>query len=280
MPRDSKGRFIKGNIPWHKGKKDVYSEETRRKMAKGRKGKSPYNKGKKTGQLSKKHRKKISQRLKGIVRSKETKNKISKTRKKKFKTQGYLNTPETREKIRLAGIGKMASNKGVPSSKEQIEKWKKTMKKKMEDPVFKEEYSKTRRRIILNSYATGKFSKTSNTDIEKRMRRGLIDKGFIEGEDFFPQYIIEEKFACDFVFPFQKIIVECDGDYFHANPKIYPVEKLHPKQERNLKRDRAKTAYIKKIDNGTWTLLRFWGSDIKKDVSKCVDKIEKVFYEK
>lgn len=32
MDRDSKGRFIKGNKPWHSGKKGVYSLETREKM--------------------------------------------------------------------------------------------------------------------------------------------------------------------------------------------------------------------------------------------------------
>jgi very-short-patch-repair endonuclease len=39
--------------------------------------------------------------------------------------------------------------------------------------------------------------------------------------------------------------------------------------------DKSKYAYLKKMDGGSWTVLRFWESDIKKDVGKCVDEIEK-----
>src|SRR5688500_10839241 len=30
---DSKGRFVKGSVPWNKGKTGVYTEETRRKIS-------------------------------------------------------------------------------------------------------------------------------------------------------------------------------------------------------------------------------------------------------
>lgn len=39
------GQFKKGHSPWHKGKKDVYSEETRRKMGEPKKGKPNWRKG-------------------------------------------------------------------------------------------------------------------------------------------------------------------------------------------------------------------------------------------
>jgi len=51
-------------------------------------------------------------------------------------------------------------------------------------------------------------------------------------------------------------------------------EKLHPHQVKGINRDKSKKAYITKVDNGSWTLLNFWESDIKKNVLKCVDKIE------
>jgi very-short-patch-repair endonuclease len=41
-----------------------------------------------------------------------------------------------------------------------------------------------------------------------------------------------------------------------------------------MKLDKAKNAYIGKVDEGSWTLLRFWESEINKDVSAIVDKIE------
>ena len=44
LERDMNGRFIKGHIPWHKGKTGVYSKDTLEKMSKGRRGKIPWNK--------------------------------------------------------------------------------------------------------------------------------------------------------------------------------------------------------------------------------------------
>ena len=86
---------------------------------------------------------------------------------------------------------------------------------------------------------------------------------------------------CDFCFPQKKIIIEVDGDFWHGNPDKFPdVTKLHKHQLKGIGRDKSKNAYISKIDNGSWTLLRFWESDIKKDVMKCVDKIEEVLKNK
>jgi DNA mismatch endonuclease (patch repair protein) len=79
---------------------------------------------------------------------------------------------------------------------------------------------------------------------------------------------------CDFVFPNHKLVVECDGDFWHANPLKYAGKPLKQAQKNTLAKDKSKNAYIKKVDSGSWTLLRFWESDIKKDVKSCVDKIE------
>jgi len=87
------------------------------------------------------------------------------------------------------------------------------------------------------------------------------------------------KFMCDFCFPKQKIVVEVYGDYWHSNPKIYPVP-ISSHQIKGIGRDKSKEAYITKVENNTWTYLVLWESDIKKDVVKCVDRIEEVLREK
>ena len=72
--------------------------------------------------------------------------------------------------------------------------------------------------------------------------------------------------------------VFCDGEFWHG----YDWEqrkhdfKSHqefwiPKIERNIERDKEVTAELKAKG---WTVLRFWGNDIKKNLMCCADTIE------
>ena len=47
-----------------------------------------------------------------------------------------------------------------------------------------------------------------------------------------------------------------------------------PKIERNMERDSEVTA---KLEAEGWTVLRFWGKEIKKNVSACADMIQKAW---
>lgn len=88
---------------------------------------------------------------------------------------------------------------------------------------------------------------------------------------FIKQFNIDNKFSCDFAIPIYKIIIECDGDYWHANPKIYDRKNLDKRQIKNLTRDKFKDMYLKRKG---WTVLRFFESDIKLDIDKCINKIK------
>jgi|SRR5579875_1448187 len=56
------------------------------------------------------------------------------------------------------------------------------------------------------------------------------------------------------------IAIECDGFPFHSSPA-------------QKRRDKRRTAYLYK--HGYKSVLRFTGSEINKDVNKCVERIEK-----
>lgn len=73
----------------------------------------------------------------------------------------------------------------------------------------------------------------------------------------------------DIAFPEVKLVVECDGDYWHGNPKVFGI--LNPMQIERKERDKKQDDEISKTG---WKVLRFWESDIQDDVSHCVDKIE------
>ena len=103
------------------------------------------------------------------------------------------------------------------------------------------------------------------TKIEKAIARELSKRNI----NFISQYPIGKSFVCDFALPEYKIIIECDGDYWHANPKLY--NKLNKIQERKVKTDKFKDKYLEKEG---WKVLRFFESDINGSVSNCVDTIE------
>ncbi|MBI2004370.1 hypothetical protein HYS72_02805 [Candidatus Pacearchaeota archaeon] len=230
-----------------------------------------FNKGK-SGFWTNKKRPDISAKLKGIKRSDETK-----------------------EKLRLSHLGQKSNKKG--KTLEEIygtEKSKELNKKLVKSHLgisshrkgksFEEEFGKDKsenikskiREKTLQQYVRGDFPKQENTNPERKIKAELIKKGYKEEIDFIHQFKFMNKFMCDFCFPKQKIIIEVNGDFWHANPEKYAGKELHPHQIKGINRDKTKEAYIKKVDNNSWTFLSFWESDIKKDVSKCVNKIEEI----
>jgi DNA mismatch endonuclease Vsr len=83
----------------------------------------------------------------------------------------------------------------------------------------------------------------------------------------------------DIVFIGKKVAVFCDSEFWHGydwdNKK--KEFKSHqdfwiPKIERNIARDKEVNDQLKRTG---WTVLRFWGNDIKKNLQACADKIER-----
>ena len=107
-----------------------------------------------------------------------------------------------------------------------------------------------------------------DTKIEKIMAKELLKREI----SFVKQFNVKNKFVCDIAIPYLKIIIECDGDYWHANPKIYDKHKLTFSQKKNIQRDKIKDKYLQKEG---WTVLRFFESDIKSHTSSCLKRVEK-----
>ena len=86
----------------------------------------------------------------------------------------------------------------------------------------------------------------------------------------------------DIVFTKQKIAVFVDGDFWHARGhKDKPGEQVATNKEfwrkklaDNVERDRFVNDAL--LEQG-WLVLRFWESDVKKDLNKCVNEILQFF---
>ena len=129
----------KKRIPWNKGKKGVYSEETLKKMSEVRKGRK----------LSKEHRRKLSLARKGLP--------LTKAQRKHTFKKGYKQSEETKRKIRLGNLGKKVSeetkrkvslaNKGKKRSEETKRKQSQRMIGKM-NAFYGKKHSEESRKMM------------------------------------------------------------------------------------------------------------------------------------
>ncbi|WP_293728429.1 very short patch repair endonuclease [uncultured Phascolarctobacterium sp.] len=112
--------------------------------------------------------------------------------------------------------------------------------------------------------------KSKDTKIEISLRTALWHKGV--------RYRKNKKlFNChpDLVITKYKIAVFCDGDFWHGKTfERYEVTTnakfWHEKIQRNVERDLENTIELR--DNG-WIVLRFWETDIKKNLDLCVEAV-------
>lgn len=114
--------------------------------------------------------------------------------------------------------------------------------------------------------------RSKNTFIEIALRQALWAKGL--------RYRINDKAVFgkpDIVFKSKKIAIFCDSEFWHGKDYLegkYPIktnkEFWNKKLEQNIKRDKEVN---KQLNEEGWTVLRFWASDIEKNLSFVVDKI-------
>ena len=89
----------------------------------------------------------------------------------------------------------------------------------------------------------------------------------------------------DIAFTKYKIAIFCDGEFFHGKdwevlkPKLeksnnseYWINKI----DRNRKRDHEIDQELLFLG---WTVIRFWGKDIKKNLEECVQVVEEIVFE-
>lgn len=117
--------------------------------------------------------------------------------------------------------------------------------------------------------------KNKNTKIEFLLRKELWSRGL--------RYQKNSKKVFgkpDIVFIGKKVAVFCDSEFFHGYDWENKQKEIKsnrdfwiPKIERNMQRDKEVN---KTLEKSGWTVLRFWGNDIKKNLQACADEIERV----
>lgn len=122
--------------------------------------------------------------------------------------------------------------------------------------------------------------KGKDTKIEVLLRKALWNKGYRYRKNYKK---LEGK--PDIVLTKYKIAIFCDGEFFHGKDWEKLKERLKSgnngefwikKIARNMERD---DNINKRLQFEGWTVLRFWGDDIKKNTEDCVKTIEETVFD-
>lgn len=117
--------------------------------------------------------------------------------------------------------------------------------------------------------------RSTNTKIDLKMKK-MLEENKIKFE-MYPKMFGNP----DFVLKNKKIIIFCDGDFWHGykynEKKRLPKKYWREKIETNMRRDRRIT---RKLRREGWSVLRFWEHDIEKRTDVCINRILKKIREK
>lgn len=122
--------------------------------------------------------------------------------------------------------------------------------------------------------------RSADTSIELKLRKALWDKGY--------RYRKNDKSLPgkpDIVLTKYKIAIFCDSEFFHGKD----WEILKPRIERGTNSN----YWLNKISNNRkrddevnkqllfrgWTVIRFWGKDIQKNIDECIKVIEETIFD-
>ncbi|WP_418749001.1 very short patch repair endonuclease [Faecalibacillus intestinalis] len=122
--------------------------------------------------------------------------------------------------------------------------------------------------------------KATDTKIEIILRKALWKKGYRYRKNY-----NKLPGTPDIVLPKYKIAIFCDGEFFHGKNWNILKKKLENsnnsefwinKIERNRKRD---DEINKRLFFEGWTVIRFWGEEIKKHTEECVKVVEETIFD-
>lgn len=140
------------------------------------------------------------------------------------------------------------------------------------NPFYGKKHTEEVKRIIREKRAY-QVTPVFDTSIEIKIQNLLKQLGI---EYFTHHFIsdIEHKYNCDIFIPSTKTIIECDGDYFHANPEFYKEKELREKQLKQKEFDRLRN---KELQEKGYNVIRIWENKIYKmnleDLSILLKKI-------
>ena len=121
--------------------------------------------------------------------------------------------------------------------------------------------------------------RSKNTSIEEKLRKALWHSGIRYRKNY-----SKLPGSPDIVLLRHKIVIFCDGEFWHGKDwnnkkgkiranREYWIKKI----ERNMMRDMETNRWL---HYHGWTVLRFWGEDINKDINGCLSDIKDAIFQR
>lgn len=111
--------------------------------------------------------------------------------------------------------------------------------------------------------------KTRDTNIELLVRKALFKRGY--------RFRIKSNLfgKPDIIFKPKKLVIFCDGDFWHGKNYRKEKSRYEPFWVEKIKRNIARDKLVNRtLSKDGWTVLRFWKSEILKNLESCIGKIE------
>lgn len=210
--------------------------------------------------------------------------------------KGHKHTEETKQKIRLARAKQVFSDevntkrsetlKGRVFSEESKEKMRQHALKRFADKKNHPFYDKKRPEVgLINSKKfkgityDQRHGKKKSQEIRKRISdkraiqifpkedtkielkiQGFLEQLQIEYIKHFYMKHIKSHYRCDIFIPSKNLVIECDGRWWHGDPRYYDQKALTEKQKEQKIRDKLRTDQL--VQQG-YEVIRLWEDDIK-----------------
>ncbi len=122
--------------------------------------------------------------------------------------------------------------------------------------------------------------KNKDTKIEIKLRKALWEKGYRYRKNY-----KELPGKPDIVLTKYRIVIFCDSEFFHGKdwevlkPQLYRGKNADfwiNKISKNMQRDEEINRRLLYMG---WTVIRFWGKDITKNVEECVKVVEEAIFD-
>ena len=122
--------------------------------------------------------------------------------------------------------------------------------------------------------------RSKDTSIELALRKALWHKGYRYRKNY-----KQLPGKPDIALTKQKVAIFCDSEFFHGKDWEVKKSKLQKSEksdywiakiERNMQRDLEHDQSLQYLG---WTVIHFWGTEIKKDLDGCIRVIEEAIFE-
>ncbi len=121
-------------------------------------------------------------------------------------------------------------------------------------------------------HKTMKAIRNKDTAIEMALRKELWSRGIHYRKNY--NGVVGHP---DLAFVGKKVVVFCDSEFWHGYDWEHAKNRIGTRRdfwiskiERNMERDREVN---EALEADGWTVIRFWGKQIKDDVKGCADRI-------